>query len=239
MNKKEEEVLGGAIYKHWIYRSKALAIEDFLQDVRVKEILDVGAGSGIYSRQLLDHNFCSSAVCIDPFYEEEKMENHNNKPIKFTKSIETVSQNLILMIDILQSVEDDVSLLKQFAEPMPVKGQILVVVPAFPFLWSSHDEFIENKRRYNVKSLERAIYKAGLEPVKMRFYYGGLYPFAAFRGVINQKIIGLDNVKSKNNIFIHPKWFNEFMFGLCNIERKSLFKINKLFGTSLFCLCKR
>jgi hypothetical protein len=239
MNKKEEDVLGGAIYKHWVYRSKALAIQDFLQNVRVKEALDVGAGSGIYSRHLLDHNFCSSAVCVDPFYEEEKMEDHNGKPIKFTTSVENVSQNLILMIDVLQSVEDDVSLLKQFADPMPAKGNILIVVPAFSFLWSAHDNFLEHKRRYNIKTLERAVYKAGLEPVKMRFFFSTFYPFAALRGLVDHKLIGFENIKAKNQIYIHPKWFNELMYGVSNLERQSVFKINKLFGTSLFCLCRR
>jgi 2-polyprenyl-3-methyl-5-hydroxy-6-metoxy-1,4-benzoquinol methylase len=66
MDLKEEEILGEKIFEHWYYVSKGRAMLDFLgKGTAVKEILDVGAGSGIFSKQLLDKGVCSSAVCLD------------------------------------------------------------------------------------------------------------------------------------------------------------------------------
>jgi hypothetical protein len=98
---------------------------------------------------------------------------------RFVKSVENVSQNLILMMDVLEHVDDDIGLLKQFSGPMSDNANILITVPAFEFLWSGHDVFLEHRRRYTIKSLERVVYKAGLEPVKMRYFFGSLFPAVA------------------------------------------------------------
>jgi hypothetical protein len=42
--------------------------------VRVPELLDVGAGSGIFARQLLDAGVADGAVCVDPHYPAELSE---------------------------------------------------------------------------------------------------------------------------------------------------------------------
>jgi hypothetical protein len=240
MDLKEEEILGPATRRHWYYVSKGAAMRDFLGNIKVKESLDVGAGSGIFSRQLLDYNICNSAVCVDPFYSEKKrVEYHNGKPIKFVTSVKKVSQNLILMMDVLEHVDDDVALLKQFSDPMSKEGKILITVPAFQFLWSGHDVFLEHKRRYTMRSLERIIYKAGLEPIKMNYFFGFMFPAVAAIRTTNRLLVEHDKIEAKSHLVMHPKWLNKLFISIHDIERKSLFRINKLAGLSIFCLCKR
>ncbi len=54
MDVKEEELLGGSVGNHWYYRSKQLALDAMLHGVAFRRILDIGAGSAIFSRHLLE-----------------------------------------------------------------------------------------------------------------------------------------------------------------------------------------
>jgi 2-polyprenyl-3-methyl-5-hydroxy-6-metoxy-1,4-benzoquinol methylase len=48
MDVKEEHILGKHITNHWYYISKGRALHQMLSGIRVEEVLDVGAGSGIF-----------------------------------------------------------------------------------------------------------------------------------------------------------------------------------------------
>ena len=50
MDLKEEDILGADIGRHWYYRSKAAALRRAVSGLRPKHLLDVGAGSGFFSR---------------------------------------------------------------------------------------------------------------------------------------------------------------------------------------------
>ena len=239
MDLKEEEILGDKIHKHWYYVAKGRAMRQFLGDVTADEVLDVGAGSGIFSRQLLDHGICKSAVCVDPNYAEEKTEDQNGKPVQFVKSIEKTTQNLTLMMDVLEHVPDDVALLKEYADTMPVGGKVLITVPAFQFMWSGHDVFLEHYRRYTIEMMEKTIRDAGMVPVKSRYFFGSLFPVVAVIRFIKKILVKKGSLKAESELALYPDWLNKSLIGVHDVERMSLFSVNKLFGLSVFCLCEK
>lgn len=239
MDLKEEDILGEKIYDHWYYVSKGKAMREFLGNLNVDEVLDVGAGSGIFSRQLLDHNVVKSAVCVDPNYAEEKEEDQNGKPIKFVKSLDKTTQNLVLMMDVLEHVPDDVALLKEYSDTMDVGGQVLITVPAFQFMWSGHDVFLEHYRRYTIEMMENTIKGAGLTPIKSRYFFGSLFPAVAAIRFTKKAMVEKGALEAKSELKVYPDWLNSALIAVHDIERLSLFKLNKLFGLSVFCLCEK
>lgn len=239
MDLKEEDILGDKIYSHWYYIAKGKAMREFLGDLKVDEVLDVGAGSGIFSRQLLDHNMVNRAVCVDPNYEFEKQEDQNGKPINFVKSIDSTTQNLVLMMDVLEHVPDDVALLKEYADTMPVGGKVLITVPAFQFMWSGHDVFLEHYRRYTIEMMESTIKGAGLTPTKSRYFFGSLFPVVAAIRLTKKVLFEKGKLEGKSELKLYPDWLNQSLIGVHDLERISLFKFNKLFGLSVFCLCEK
>ena len=68
MDLLEENILGDRINTHWYYVSKGRALLSFIKNIKPRSVLDVGAGSGVFSRLLLDKTACASAVCVDPNY---------------------------------------------------------------------------------------------------------------------------------------------------------------------------
>ncbi len=239
MDLKEEQQLGEAVYSHWYYISKGKAMQQYLGAIRAPEVLDVGAGSGIFSRQLLDGDFCKSAVCVDPYYDVETEELHNGKPIAFRKRVCAPAQKLVLMMDVLEHVEDDAGLLRQYTAVLPDDAFVLITVPAFPFLWSGHDVFLEHHRRYTANALSATIDAAGLETVKMHYFFAGLFPLAAVLRVAKNALRKRGQGEVRSELKVAPAWLNNILILIHAVERRTIFRINRCAGLTLFCLCRK
>ena len=83
------------------------------------------------------------------------------------------------MMDVLEHVDDDRGLVRHYAGKVPAGAHFLVTVPAFRFLWSGHDVFLEHKRRYRLREIEATMRDAGLEIVRGAYYFGLIFPLAA------------------------------------------------------------
>lgn len=239
MDIKEEQLLGAAASRHWYYLAKGRALRSFLGNSPAGEVLDVGAGSGIFSRQLLENGLCRSAVCFDPFYQEEREEQHAGKPIRFIQKLDSVSQDLVLMMDVLEHVDDDVGLLREVTASMPSSGRVVITVPAFQFLWSGHDVFLEHRRRYTLRSLERVVRAAGLRPVRTRYFFASLLPAVAAVRLGQRLLMQRSLLEPRSSLAAYPGWLNALLAGIHQAEGRVLFPFNKLAGLTVFCLCRR
>ncbi|MCK5003109.1 MAG: class I SAM-dependent methyltransferase [Gammaproteobacteria bacterium] len=237
MDLKEEHLLGERLAEHWYYVSKGRALEDFLKGIKVPEVLDIGAGSGFFSRWLLDADICQSAICVDPGYAEPICEEqHNNKKLTFTQSLSHVEQELILMMDVLEHVEDDVALLRQYTQQMPSHGHVLITVPAFQSLWSGHDIFLDHYRRYNKHQLEQTIQDAGLKVLHTEYFFASLLPLVALSRLWNRFRVQSGTLSEKSDLRIYPDLINSSLTLIHDIERKTLFPINRWGGLTIFSL---
>jgi hypothetical protein len=153
--------------------------------------------------------------------------------------VDQVTQNLILMMDVLEHVDDDVALLRQYADPMPADSHILITVPAFQMLWSGHDVFLEHRRRYNTYMLNDTIKKAGLKIEKMRFFFGLLFPAALMIRLAKNMSRKRGLIKAQSELSICPEWLNTLLIAIHHVELKTVFRINKFLGVSIFCLCRK
>src|SRR5438105_52380 len=179
MDLKEIELLGGDQDNHWYYASKARALRLCLADKPPEKILDVGAGSGFFSRMLLRQTAAKSAVCVDPGYAEDRSETESGKPIAFKRVHPVGDADVILLMDVLEHVDDDLDLLRTYAESARPGARFIVSVPAFSWLWSPHDDFLEHRRRYTLDQTMRVMTDAGLAPVTRFYFFGALFPAVA------------------------------------------------------------
>jgi len=240
MDLKEEDILGENIYHHWYYVSKGKALARILKTLGpVEEVLDVGAGSGIFSKQLIDQGLARAAVCVDPNYSEVGVQTYNGKSILFTRDIRETTQKLVLMMDVLEHVEDDVGLVRAYTDSMPRDGKVVITVPAFNFLWSGHDVFLEHYRRYTIRCLSRTIEDAGLIVDTSRYFFGALFPVIAAIRMGNRISSGVHADTAKSDLAIYPAWLNRLLIQVHDLERITMFPFNRLAGLSLFALCRK
>lgn len=239
MDLKEEGILGAGVTSHWYYVAKGRAVRAMLGDLRIDEVLDVGAGSGIFSRQLLDAGVCDRAVCVDPGYAEERSELHNGRVIAFTRAVEDVAQRLVLVMDVIEHVDDDVGLLRSYAERMPRGGRVLVTVPAFQCLWSGHDVFLEHRRRYTRAGLQAVVRAAGLQVERTRYFFGLLFPVVAAMRLRDGRRLEAGAIAAKSALKQHPTPIDVLLTRIHDVERVVLFPFNRMAGLSVFCLARR
>lgn len=239
MDVKEEALFGEAVAAHWYYIAKGRALRDWLKGFYAPCVLDIGAGSGIFSKQLLDAGICDRAVCVDMNYAQPHEEMHHGKLIAFVREAPPLAERLVLMMDVLEHVDDAPGLLRQYTQNMDAQSRVVITVPAFPFLWSGHDVFLEHKRRYTMKSLQAAVEEAGLEVVRMRYFFGLLFLPVAVMRILRNLRMKAGTLEPKSEMKLAPGWLNSLLVAVHEMERKALFPVNRLGGITLFCMCKK
>jgi 2-polyprenyl-3-methyl-5-hydroxy-6-metoxy-1,4-benzoquinol methylase len=227
---KEEETLGHVLDEHWYYRSKGLALDAMLRGRSFRALLDIGAGSGIFSKRLLQGG-AASAICIDPAYQEERHEIFNGKPICFLRQIGSEKCDLILLMDVLEHVDDDVGLMRSALVGAAEHAYVLITVPAFQRLFSAHDMFLEHKRRYTLRQLKEVVRAAGLEILSARYFFAFLLPIAATLRLLKQQS------EAKSDLKEHSKLVNVMLCWLHRLELP-LFRFNRIGGLTVFCLAR-
>jgi hypothetical protein len=142
------------------------------------------------------------------------------------------------MIDVIEHVDDDVALIADYAGRAKPGAKFLISVPAFNFLWSSHDDFLEHRRRYTLETLERAVGAAGLAPVRLRYFFGMLFPaVAAMRIADRAKTAG--GKPAESAMKPAPAWLTKALIAVHDVERATLFPFNQLAGVTAFCLAEK
>jgi SAM-dependent methyltransferase len=99
--------------------------------------------------------------------------------------------DLVALFDVLEHVEEDQRALTALAGKLAPEGRILVTVPAFPWLWSSHDERHHHYRRYTRKSLATVAGSAGLQVEHSFYFNSALFPAAVAARAV-KSVIGSD-----------------------------------------------
>ncbi len=236
MDLKETDILGKDIEQHWYYRSKAKAMMNFLGRDMPLKILDIGAGSGFFSQHLLANTTAQEAWCVDISYEADSDKKEKGKRIHYRRSVDALDADLVLIMDLLEHVDDDVALLKKYLSMVPQGSHFLITVPAFQFLWSGHDEFLEHKRRYTLKGLEATVRNAGLEVKLGAYYFAMVFPVAAILRMA-QKALG-KRITARSQMARYHPIVNTVLTLLCKVELHFM-RFNRMAGLSVFCLAEK
>ncbi|MCB0431363.1 MAG: class I SAM-dependent methyltransferase [Flavobacteriales bacterium] len=83
----------------------------------------------------------------------------------------TGKYDVVMLMDVLEHIEDDVSFLRSAAAHVKHNGYLVINVPANPKLFSAYDRAQGHYRRYKKHDLDALISGAGLRSVEV-FYWG-------------------------------------------------------------------
>lgn len=140
--------------------------------------------------------------------------------------------DLIAMLDVLEHIEDATGALAVLADHLAPGGRFLVTVPAYPFLWSPHDESLMHFRRYTRRTLTATAEEAGLKVSRMRFFNTLLFPgIAATRLTLN--LFGNWSIDEEG---LPPLPINRALAALFSSERHFALSFPMPFGVSLLAI---
>jgi len=210
---------------HWYYQAKLSGIRNMVQRYLVDgmRIIDVGAGSGFFSIALANGLSSPSIVCLDPHYSDERTE--QGGALRFVRSLDEPIGDLYLFIDVLEHVDDDLSLLRQYVDYAPTGSVVVVSVPAFQSLWSAHDVFLEHRRRYRMQAVKRLAEESGIEVTDARYLFGSIFPAAWLIRRIRRSKEPRSDMKTASSVV------NKLLTRLLIAEHRIL--ENRLFGLSV------
>lgn len=163
--------------KHWWFAARRAILREVLRTFRLRHgatILEVGCASGGNLKMLrefgqtkaceYDEGILDLARRRHPDVEIERCELPGEIPFG------NEAFDLIGLFDVLEHVDDDRGALRALRSRLRPGGRLVLTVPAFPWLWSAHDEVNLHHRRYTRESLVDALRDAGLEMVKGSYF---------------------------------------------------------------------
>ena len=237
MDLKETEILGEEVSSHWYFQSKNLVLIDLIKKLNFDTVLDVGAGSAYFSKQILLNTAATEVICLDTGYTAEKDEIYNGKNLRFRKKNARFDAQLVIMMDVLEHVEEDVLFLKEYVQQMPSGTYFCITVPAFNFLFSPHDKFLGHFRRYSLNSLKSIMRKAELTHIEGGYFFLFLFPLVVLIRFCN-RILSKYLLKTrppKSDLKPHREWVNKLL-RLANKLELKLVARNRICGLTVFCL---
>lgn len=243
MNPAAYEEMCQTEQSHWWFVARREILSSLIKKFSKpnQKILEIGAGTGGNLEMLLNYG-AVSAVEPNDFARKKILEKFGNKislingKLPNQLNLENQSFDLICLFDVLEHVEDDLLALREIKKFLKPNGKIILTVPAFQFLWSSHDKNLHHFRRYNFNNLKKLITNSNLRATRIGYFNCLLFPIAFVMRLI-EKIFPAKKSSSTNNcdpitnkiltkIFASEKYFLQinwnFPFGL------SLFSVLEL-----------
>ncbi|MGE8106552.1 class I SAM-dependent methyltransferase [Allorhizobium sp. NPDC080224] len=124
--------------------------------------------------------------------------------------------DLVGAYDVIEHIEEDELVLKEFYRSLTSGGGVVVAVPQHPFLWSQADEVGHHKRRYRRGELEAKMRAVGFEILFSTSYTATLLPLMAASRLRRRGPEPLEAILKRE--FDAPAWVNRLLRCILNIE---------------------
>lgn len=139
--------------------------------------------------------------------------------------------DIITLFDVIEHIDDDLGVLKLAYSRLNSSGHMLVTVPAYQWLWSSHDEVNHHKRRYTRSQLRRLVANAGFQIDHCTYFNTLLFPIALLRRLLAQAT----HAQQADDFLIPSRPVNALLRGIFQSERYAVPFATLPFGLSLLC----
>lgn len=213
------EVIAGADgFNHWMYQT----IQPFLHGA----ILEIGSGIGNISSFVLTEHSTITLSDTDEFY----IQSLKNKFLSFqnlkevlsidlqdssfeaTYSIQKEQYDTVFLLNVLEHLEDDTQAIKNCNFLLKPGGTLLILTPAYSFLYCSLDKSLSHYRRYTTSRLKCLLKKNKLI-AKQYFYFNALGIVAwLYSKLLRLKTIPQVEMSFYNKMVPLAKFIDKIMF---------------------------
>jgi len=226
---------------HWWYQALHRLIfqtlEAELPDWRTREIVDVGCGTGAILKQLGNPD---KNVGIDlapeavSFCRQRGLNNVQEGDIH-ALPFPDASFDAVICSSVLyhQWVSDVEGAIREMHRVLRHGGTLLIVVPAYPFLHSAHDEAVMTARRFRKREIRQLLWKQNFKVQRLTYWTTFLFPLAVAARTLGGSKMGRDFETDKTS-------FTQRMFTLVMaLELHLLRKMSLPFGVALLAVARK
>jgi SAM-dependent methyltransferase len=223
---------------HWWYRGRRRVLHAALGKLPLPadaRVLDAGCGTGRTMDELHGygevHGFDLNPLGV----EHARGRGHGDVRVARLEEIPYPDESfdLVTCLDVLEHTPDDLVSLRELRRITKPGGWLVVTVPAFQLLWSSHDVANQHYRRYRRSQLRRAAEAAGWEPGESAYFNTFLFlPGAAVR--VGERLRRPHKRRGRPNVQLTPRSLDRVLEWPMRIEGGLLRRgIRMPFGMSL------
>ncbi|MEZ5169437.1 MAG: glycosyltransferase [Acidimicrobiia bacterium] len=244
MNDDRFDVMADVERDHWWFRAKRrlVARELARAGVRHGRLLDAGCGTGATVNELAIPDY-GLAVGIDPSAHALDLARADRiaGPEFLRATAESVpvaddSVDVLTSLDVIEHLDDDVSVLVEYGRVVRPGGTVILSVPAYRWAWSAHDEELGHRRRYTIGELERAVRLAGLEVQRATYFHSWLVPLALLlRRTPLRHLVG---DRTQDEVSHAVGWVNRLGDFLARMEAALLGRFDLPFGLSVLVVAR-
>jgi SAM-dependent methyltransferase len=230
---------------HWWFVGRRRIIADVMRQHLAAErgadrrLLDVGCGTGGMLGVLADFGR-TSGLDISPEAIDLCRQRYGDR---VDARVGLIPQDLptpgsvdvVSVFDVIEHIGDDSAALRQLYRTLRPGGTLVVTVPAYPFLWSEHDDLNHHKRRYTRKELRQRLTEAGFRVATLSYFNIWLFPVVAAVRLLRKRSGGT----GKSDFALPPQPVNALLAWLFASERLLLRRTSLPFGVSLIAVATK
>lgn len=166
-----------------------------------RDVVDVGAGSGTFVDKIADGT--RHVVAVEP---EEQFQPELRRRFAARDDVRVeplgadalgeaypVAFDTAVCFNVVEHIPDDARALGAIARTLRPGGNLLLLVPAHPFLYGELDRALEHERRYRSADLRRLLEEAGFAVVDLRH----VNPLGALGWLVTGRLLRRDRIPEK------------------------------------------
>jgi len=213
--------------RHWWYRGRRRIIRAELDRLPLPanaSVLDAGCGSGRTLEELSPYGDVYG-IELDPGAADvARARGRGEVQIGRLEELpwEDGRFDLITCLDVIEHTPDDRVTLRELRRVSRPGGFLLVTVPAYQGLWSTHDVANHHYRRYSRSRLRAAARDAGWGVVRMTSFNGLLLAPAAAVRLAERRRLREPDSDYKPELTLGPDWLNSLLEQPLRIEARWL-----------------
>lgn len=199
-----------------------------------RTVLDAGCGDAYLVSFLASRFPKLDFIALDNVFTDEDLERLNRESlpnIHFYNDLSRISAkaDIVLLLDVLEHVEDEQSLLGPIGSGPGSRAEFIVTVPAWKALFSRHDKILGHYRRYRAKSLAGVLEIAGIKVSSGGYFFSWLLPLRFLQLILESLWITKVKAETQTAVWKGGELKTKVFSAMLLADAKASFYINKFF----------
>lgn len=230
---------------YWWYlaqRENLLAAIRTVRLPRGARVLDAGCGTGMnLSAVSHDVPVCAFGLDVSPLASASW-----TAPVRGTCCVASVNDlpygdaafDLVYSVHVLdcRGVEIEKSM-REIVRVLRPGGATVLVLPAYPWLRSRHDEAVHSVRRFTATQSRRIVGEAGLRVEHVGYQFSLLFPLIALVRLARK--LGKHRRQPTSDLSPLPAWINAVLLTICRWEMRLAERVALPFGSTLLVVARK